>query len=204
VGESTGFWDDVYARRGPRAAHDPHPYLREAISLLAPGSALDLGCGDGSSAICLASKGWTVTGVDISQVGLDRAAARAVHEGLDSRVEWELADLRQWTPTRLFDLVVEIYVHTEADVDRSSVRARATESVRAGGTLLIIAHHTLAPWVPNPTAHPMPTALEIAGDLALVTPQWDVLRAEEVERPVKHHGVEATVLDSIVHAVRRS
>jgi 2-polyprenyl-3-methyl-5-hydroxy-6-metoxy-1,4-benzoquinol methylase len=203
VDETAHSWDEIHARRNPHAAHDPHPYLREAVGGLVPGHALDLGCGDGSSAIWLAANGWTVTGVDLSQVALDRAAARAVREGVDSRVRWERADLREWRPTRLFDLAVEIFVHTESDVDRSSVRARVAESVAPAGSLLVVAHRTLAPWVPNPTAHDLPSAREIVRDLALVSPGWDVLRADEVPREVERDGVEATVLDAIVHAVRR-
>ena len=37
---------------------------------LEPGRALDLGCGEGRNAVWLASRGWAVTGVDFSDVGL--------------------------------------------------------------------------------------------------------------------------------------
>lgn len=201
MSEAERFWDDVY-RRGPAEGGKPHPYLVEALNGAEAGTALDLGCGDGANAIWLASNGWTVTGVDISQVALDKAAARAARAGVDSRVHWERADVRDWSRREAFDLVAELFVHTASDVDRSSIRARAAECVRPGGTLLVIAHYTLAPWVRNPNTSGLPSAGEIVADLALSEPEWTIRRADQIPRLVRHQGIEATVLDAVVHAVR--
>ena len=43
----------------------PNPYLAREISRLAPGTALDAGCGEGAEAIWLATAGWQVTAADI-------------------------------------------------------------------------------------------------------------------------------------------
>ena len=50
---------------------------------VAPGRALDLGCGEGADAIWLASRGWDVIGTDISATAVARAAdaARAAEAG---------------------------------------------------------------------------------------------------------------------------
>ncbi len=47
-------------------------FLEAAIGELAPGSALELACGDGAGALCLAAAGFEVTAVDISGVALAR------------------------------------------------------------------------------------------------------------------------------------
>lgn len=60
-------------------------FLEAAIGELAPGSALELACGDGAGALCLAAAGFEVTAVDVSGVALarlrefyrERAGARA-------------------------------------------------------------------------------------------------------------------------------
>lgn len=43
-----------------------NPYLAREIGDLAPGTALDAGCGEGAEAIWLAVTGWHVTAADIS------------------------------------------------------------------------------------------------------------------------------------------
>jgi SAM-dependent methyltransferase len=69
--------------------------------------AVDLGCGSGANAIFLAEHGFEVTGVDFSQVALEKAAAKA---GPDLPVRWVNADLTDpGLADRLgeFDLLVD-------------------------------------------------------------------------------------------------
>ena len=75
---------------------------------LTPGRALDVGCGEGADAIWLAREGWDVTGLDVSEVALDRARDAAAAAGVD--VTWLLADLAD-DPTAgtTFDLVSAQY-----------------------------------------------------------------------------------------------
>jgi len=48
----------------------PDPWLLRAMIFLSPGPALDVACGRGRNSLYLAEKGFTVTGVDISDQGL--------------------------------------------------------------------------------------------------------------------------------------
>ena len=74
---------------------------------IAPGRAIDLGCGSGANSIFLAEHGFDVTGVDFSPVGLEKAR-RATPPSLS--VEWLPGDL---TATSIpgvfgtFDLLVD-------------------------------------------------------------------------------------------------
>lgn len=71
-------WDERYARLvAELPAGEPNPVLVIQARGLQPGLALDIGCGVGADAIWLAGQGWKVTALDVSQVALDRAAARA-------------------------------------------------------------------------------------------------------------------------------
>jgi len=52
---------------------------------LAPGRALDLGCGTGTNCIYLARHGWQAVGVDFSVLAIRRARRKARRAGLDCR-----------------------------------------------------------------------------------------------------------------------
>lgn len=196
------FWDEVWTRRSASDERPPDAALVEAMREVAPGTALDLGCGDGANAVWLAQNGWTVTGVDLSEVALGEAAARAERAHVEARVRWERADLQRWSTSETFDLVTAFYLHMPLDFDATPLLGRAASAVRPGGTLLVVGHHTLPPWNPNPSTKLLPTAAEIVTDLGLDEPAWIVRRADDVQRHVRHQQDEETILDALVHAVR--
>lgn len=75
-------WDRRYLENTwPR---EPDRHLVALASGLQPGRALDLACGTGRNAIWLARSGWTVTGVDVSSVGLDQARRNGQEAGVDA------------------------------------------------------------------------------------------------------------------------
>ena len=68
--------------------------------------ALDVACGTGRNAFCLAEEGWHVTGVDISEQAVSLAQERASHCGLAGRMDFTVADLDEWRPDALrYDLI---------------------------------------------------------------------------------------------------
>ncbi|EQD66949.1 type 11 methyltransferase, partial [mine drainage metagenome] len=89
---SSEHWDQRFAER-PWISH-PDPLLTDVAGELAPGRAIDLGCGPGRNAIWLAERGFQVTGVDASAVGLRQARERAAAAGV--HLDLVLADLRSY------------------------------------------------------------------------------------------------------------
>ena len=61
---------------------------------IAPGRTLEIGCGTGTNAIFLAQHGFDVLGVDISEVAVDKARARA-----HGRCRFEVIDFLAAVPT---------------------------------------------------------------------------------------------------------
>src|SRR5215475_4456953 len=105
------FWDERYRSAGGSGrlwSGQPNPQLVTQTAHLAPGEALEAGCGEGADAIWLARHGWTVTAVDVSAVALERAAGYAAAAGdeIARRITWQREDLLSWDPgPERFDLV---------------------------------------------------------------------------------------------------
>ena len=69
-------WDDRYGDE-PMWSGRPNEALVREVTDLRPGTALDIGCGEGGDAVWLARQGWRVTGIDVSGRALERAARSA-------------------------------------------------------------------------------------------------------------------------------
>lgn len=206
------FWDARYSETASIWSGNPNPQLVVETADLPVGHALDIGSGEGGDAIWLASRGWRVTGVDISQVVLDRAAskAREVDATMASRIVWERHDLTEWAPApATYDLVSAQFMHLPLEQRQTLFRDLAS-AVAAGGTLLIVAHDERD--VPTGHRWDIPgmfyTAEEIAADLD--PSAWDVQVRESRPREVAsghsddHDHGHTTVHDVVLRAVRRS
>jgi thioredoxin reductase/predicted O-methyltransferase YrrM len=138
AGDAAEDWDRRYVDRGERmwSGHVNGAFASE-IADLAPGTALDVGCGEGADATWLAQRGWTVTAVDISEVAVERARQAAAGAGLD--VDWIHADLMGQPPDGRYDLVFAQYPALPKDAEETAIRM-LLDAVAPGGTLLIVGH----------------------------------------------------------------
>ncbi len=200
TGSAREFWDGRYRESERIWSGRPNPTLVTCAGQLPPGRALDLGCGEGGDAVWLAGRGWRVTGVDVSGVALERAARHADDAGVGAEVRWERHDLATSFPQGEFDLVNAQYLHTTLAFDREEALRRAAALVAPGGTLLITGHVGELPHHPGMR---MPQAAEVLAALALTDAEWEVLRAEEHDRPAGSPSPGGHVRDSTVTARRR-
>lgn len=138
-------WDEFYAgeRDGaPLWSGQPNGTLVAEVAGLAPGTALDIGCGEGADAVWLARRGWQVTAVEPSRVALDRAEAAALEAGVD--ITWVHAGLLEMPGgTGAHDLVSAQYPALPR-ADGDATIAALLDAVAPGGTLLVV-HHDLDP-----------------------------------------------------------
>jgi 2-polyprenyl-3-methyl-5-hydroxy-6-metoxy-1,4-benzoquinol methylase len=201
------YWKSHWQRADTQAQGSeipPNPYLAREVSGLAPGTALDAGCGEGAEAIWLAAAGWRVAAVDISSEALSRASERAARNAAAAkRVQWLEADLSIWAPGTQFDLVTSHYAHPA--MPQLAFYERIAGWVAPGGTLLIVGHlHTTE--TPAHGHHPPVEAAVSAVSITarLDAAQWDVITADEPRRTLTNRAGQPVQLDDVVvRATRR-
>ena len=192
-------WDERYA--GPELVwgSGPNCFVAEQLAALPPGRAIDLGTGEGRNAIWLAERGFAVTAVDFSRVGLARAARLAAGRGVT--VDWVHADLLDYRPAPdAYDLVLIAYIQLPAG--RLTELARAAAAALApGGTLLAVGHDRDnldrghgGPKDPGVLWTPQVVTAGLTG--------LTVQQAEQVNRTVTTPDGERTAIDTLVRAVR--
>ncbi len=139
MSDMRSLWDARYEAKGALWGAEPNQFLAEIAEVLEPGTALDLGCGQGRNSLWLASRGFEVTGLDLSSIAIEQAKAVAAELDLDA--SFESVDLTTWDPAgRVWDLVVLTYLHLSHE-RRPVVHAAARRAVAPGGRLVVIAHH---------------------------------------------------------------
>jgi len=194
-------WDRRYAGREFVWSAEPNRFLVPEVEGLEPGRALDLAAGEGRNAVWLATRGWTVTAVDWSEVGLGKGRLLAEHQAVT--VDWVVADLREWeSPERGFDLVIILYLQPPAEV-RHLVWRQAARAVAEGGRLIVIGHdlaNLTEGWGGPSQRGFLYTPDEVAQE---VGSELEVVRAERVLRPVETDEGPRHAVDNIVVAVRR-
>ncbi|WP_278313908.1 class I SAM-dependent methyltransferase [Lolliginicoccus levis] len=183
-------WNERY-RTEPRPwGGEPAALLPGLVEDLAPGSAIDLGCGEGRNARWLASLGWRVIGVDSSE----QAIANAHDSDPDGRVEWMVADATTWQPGEAVDLVLMSYLHLPAETLAAVVGA-AGRWLEPTGTMVYLGHarENLEHGVGGP---PDPTVLPT---IPLLADAAAGLRVEQL-----HHQFRSTPKGSAVDVVLRA
>ena len=101
-------WNAYYASRVNIYEDRPHPFLRHHLALLPRGRALELAMGEGYNAMFLARQGFSVTGIDISAVAVERSVQLSQEAGV--AIDAQCMDLRTTTlPADTYDVVACFY-----------------------------------------------------------------------------------------------
>ncbi|MFB9464662.1 class I SAM-dependent methyltransferase [Streptomyces cinereospinus] len=202
--EAAGFWEARYRDSDRVWSGRPNALLVDEVTGLTPGTALDLGCGEGADAVWLASQGWRVTGVDISPTALERAARHAADAQVDDRTAWERHELGRTFPEGTFDLVNAQYLQSPVHLDQQTVLRRAAAAVAEHGTLLIVMHAGWPSWQTRPPFEAVfPTLDSVPAALALPEDGWAVRTARTVRRTSVSPDGEEGFREDHVWRIRR-
>jgi 2-polyprenyl-3-methyl-5-hydroxy-6-metoxy-1,4-benzoquinol methylase len=192
-------WDERYAGPEKVWSGKPNPQLVAEVAGLTPGTALDVGCGEGGDVIWLARQGWTVTGADFSANGLARAARHAEQAGLADRISWWQIDARTFVAgDRSYDLVTSHFLHPP-DGGMVEVTRRLAGAVAPGGYLLVVGHAPSEVFTHLTASRRR--AMFVAEELLPGLPDgFEALVVEQRPRTMTRDGVTVAVHDSTLLA----
>lgn len=118
----------------------PMPVLEKALKYISGGTALDLGVGNGRNAIYLLSKNFDVTGVDMSEEGIELLRNR-VPEG--SKLKLIVSSVLDFETDEKFDLVCAIgLLHFLNVEDINKLIVKIKKLTRDGGINVIAVRMT--------------------------------------------------------------
>lgn len=139
-------WEARYAESDRIWSGRVNAVLADLAAGWTPGTALDLGCGEGGDTVWLATQGWRVTAVDLSETAVRRARAAADAAGVADRVDARQGDLHDGIPDGSWDLVSAQFLQSFVPLDRGPALRAALAALRPGGRLLVVDHAEAPPW----------------------------------------------------------
>lgn len=202
-------WEQRYSAAAIWSGN-PNGSLVEQARHLTPGTALDVGAGEGADALWLSEHGWSATANDISQAALDRMAAEATRRRLEVKAVCSDANSAAPFGDHTFDLVCAQYASIPRTPDDRGLN-NVVRAVAPGGTLIVVSHD------PEPMRRSIDTtktsqvfdadAYVTVADFARTIgdlDDWEILDHGTVARPPGAATASHHVDDVILRAQRRS
>jgi len=167
-----GQWDKKYSRSEYVYGKSPAKFLANNFHFIPEKSTvLDMGMGEGRNAVFLATKGYKVTGVDISSVAVRKS--RVLAKEFDVRIKGIVASLTEYKiKEKSLDSIICFYF-----VERS-LNKKIMRWLKPGG-ILIYEAHTLNQKKVKGSEHYNIKYLLRPGELLRLFPKMRVLKYEE-------------------------
>jgi SAM-dependent methyltransferase len=128
-------WDERYSEPGFAYGTAPNEFLVSVVNRIPQGKILSLAEGEGRNAVYLASLGYQVTGVDGSEIGLQKAAELAAERGVT--ITTIHADLSKFEiePGK-WDGIIACYCHLPSAI-RIPLHHAAVRGLKPGGVFVL-------------------------------------------------------------------
>ncbi|MBZ0205327.1 MAG: class I SAM-dependent methyltransferase [Flavobacteriales bacterium] len=143
-------WNESYSSgEVPWDTGKPDALLVDTVrnGTVTPGRVLEVGCGTGTNAIWLASQGFTVLGIDVAPLAIEKARKKATAVGVDCR--FEVMDLLKdhGIPGGPYDFVFDrgcFHIFDSAE-ERTRFAQRVEAQLKPGGQWLSLIGSTEGP-----------------------------------------------------------
>lgn len=131
-------WDKRYDIEEYAYGKQPNTFLKEKYAAIPKGRVLSLAEGEGRNAVFLAQQGYTVTAIDSSQVGLEKAQKLADENGVS--IELVHADLEDYDLGQSkWDGIVAIFCPLPSVV-RAALYKKIALALKKGGVFFLEAY----------------------------------------------------------------
>ena len=182
------FWNEIWADIEDCGSGSDE-ILVDQVGRLAPGRALDIGCGTGGNSMWLAELGWQVTAVDYSVVAIKKGKRLAAERGVN--VEFVVADASQYQPQGHYDLITCFYIQMFPQ-QRVNMLAKMSKALAPEDTFLFVSHDKSGP----------PSDWSEEDLLSLTTPEEIVAELAELQIKqafVLNHDAEGSHASHVHH-----
>jgi 2-polyprenyl-3-methyl-5-hydroxy-6-metoxy-1,4-benzoquinol methylase len=193
------FWNERYSEENYVYGEEPNDFLKEHIQIF-PKEAkiLCLADGEGRNGVFLASNGFDVSSVDLSEAGKSKALKLAGKKGV--AIDYDIADLNDYDMgVAKWDGIISIFSHTPSAV-RRRVLSAVKQALKPGGIFLLEGYNAgqLKYGTGGPKDEDMLFSLD---ELKTAFSDCKILRAENLVRDVNegaYHWGESSVVQFIV------
>jgi 2-polyprenyl-3-methyl-5-hydroxy-6-metoxy-1,4-benzoquinol methylase len=147
-------WDEFYKGTPAWDVGRPQPAFEVLVEdgEIKPGSALDIGCGRGENAIMLAMNGCDVTGIDLAEIAISDAKAKAAERHVNVNfVVGDVLRMDQLFKESEFDIIIDSFLfHTFTDEERPIFARQVYKMLKPGGKYFMLCFSDKDPAGPGP------------------------------------------------------
>lgn len=134
------YYHILYQHRDDREAELFIDHLYTHLKIANNQNILDLACGAGRHSIYMASKGNSVTGIDLASNSIEEAKSKAKEKGISKKLQFQVEDMRDFELNTKFDFILNLFTsfgYFETKAENESVLDCAKNHLNENGILVI-------------------------------------------------------------------
>ena len=147
-------WDEFYKGTPAWDVGHPQPAFEALVEdgEIKPGHILDIGCGRGENAMMLAMNGFDVTGIDLAEIAISDAKAKAAERHVNVNfVVGDVLRMDQLFKESEFDFIIDSFLfHTFTDEERPIFARQIYKVLKPGGKYFMLCFSDKDPAGPGP------------------------------------------------------